>query len=891
MMRESKNILDQLHAELQTPEEHRYWNGSIDELKRLSNMIDNIELKNQFLFKIEILIHQGRKKQKSDSVFIPYFKKIILDFALDFNEISNTIKDELTIHPTLFDIYTKQALNDKELTQYKNEQNKKKDEYYKKLKKKMPLKPEEEEKELNDYKAKMATSIKEKIMDMLKNVESDKYEYLIDDLILNSYLMDDEYVDRLNRIKCLKNVKKDGLEGKTIIVRVDVEEYEQVYEPILNEENQKIGETLKEIKFPNAKDTILQTVNFLLDNRVKAVLLLFEFGPKLGTFNENFQAKFLRDYLEREGLVEQTINLLPELSDLNDLQMKIDSDEVFKENSLLIFENLNFFMEECNEEIENDTNLTTTPGGIHSVKYYNKLKFVNLLSLRQNEPSNLTSYANQVFIQDSNSSIMKKYPSVIDMQNDLRCLGLRLESQLHKFTNFISINSNNYMMIIGDLDNDENLNDSTILKTLLTINTILNKFKRILILGKVGILFIHFIQNDYIIDPKFKVNPVFHKLMKYILIRADSNGTNIMLPEDGIFLSKEEYSKFKPGFILEIQPEINQENEEEEVEPIVIDDYYKYIKKLFKMEKRLEEIESLKLDPEELLEHEDYIKNKLTENEIELLKNYKNNNFEFKSEEYKRNFVELQQNQKPKKTLKNEYEVRKNLEYIYNKPIVFNENNEHSLNNSLVNMSQQAIEGEPINKKFNCVFDCDNNVFVDYGEKTYNKLIAGLKEMNTIMWLGKLSPSIVENLNDNYYNIVNTMNDRNKELKEKYNEMFTEEERKPESDIKAKKYLFTIFLKSKTSYDLIRRNFLSIKLPNEDKDAEVHPDEEQFNYDMNSLIDYNVSDDCELVNSLMRGEHIPGIIFLFILGLFSLCQDPIKDNDQEIDLKFLEEIF
>ena len=124
---------------------------------------------------------------------------------------------------------------------------------------------------------------------------------------------------------------------------------------------------------------------------------------------------------------------------------------------------------------------------------------------------------------------MKKYPSVIDMQNDLRCLGLRLESQLLKFTNFVSINSNNYMMIIGDFDNEETLNDSTLLKTLLTINTVLNKFKRILILGKLGILFIHFIQNDYIIDPNFKLNPVFHKLMKY---KIAAKKTNVVLCAD-----------------------------------------------------------------------------------------------------------------------------------------------------------------------------------------------------------------------------------------------------------------------------------------------------------------------------------------------------------------------
>lgn len=931
-MVESNTVLSQLHDILETPEENRFWNGSIDELKALANSIYDSEKQEEMLFKIETLIHLARRKSHNDSALVPYFRNKLLDLGLEFNEISNSIREEMLIPPYTFDMYTKQSLNEKEAQLYEKDLNKKKDEFYKRTKKKPP-KPDEEEKEMTEYKNKLYAAIREKILDKIKSIENDKMQYLIEDIVMNCAQMDEENVDRLQRVKCLKTVKNDGLEGKTAILRVDIEDYEPVYENVLNEEGQVISQKLKEIIFPNAKDQILQTMTFLLDNRVKALVLLVDFGPKLGIVNDNFSVKYLKEYLEKENFIEQTISYLPGRVDLHDLQKKIDSEEFFKDNSLIIVENLNFNTEECGFEIENDINLTTAPGSVQNLKYYSKLSFVKLLSLKQSEfnkatimplseekreisaypvtsnnvvlttNQNLLNNTNQLFVLDSVRSILKKFPSVIDMQSDVRCLGLRLQSQLHKLTDFLSINSSNFMLVIGDIDSqsisnnsqeklqnkiqilkDENVNsskignssqignksinmsgmeneknenanlshtsknhlpivdDKTILNTLLTINALLPKFKRIFIMGKVGILFIHFIQNDYVIDPKYKVNPVYHNFMKYILVRANLSGVKIILPEDGIVLRKEEYERYREGFKLEIYPEVleqdnnyglnkteNMENIDNIVEPVLIEDYYKYIKKLFKMEKKLAELEALKMDTEELLEHEDYIKNKLTNDEKLLLENYKNNTVEFKTSAYRKNFVEIQEIHKPKKFLKNELEVRNHLQNIYRKPVVIprgvndiepsvhnNSNQEiHSKSNINIDNSQRA-EKEQINYVPNPsqVFNYNEFEFVDFGEKTYERLTRNFSKMNCVMWLGKLSPSIVENLNDNYAKIVRSLYERKGKLKAEYNEMIQDEEKKPnESEMKAKKHLFTIFMKSKIAYENIRRSFLHFMLP------------------------------------------------------------------------------
>ncbi len=52
---------------------------------------------------------------------------------------------------------------------------------------------------------------------------------------------------------------------------------------------------------------------------------------------------------------------------------------------------------------------------------------------------------------------------------------------------------------------------------------------------------------------------------------------------------------------------------------------------------------------------------------------------------------------------------------------------------------------------------------------------------------------------------------------------------------------------------------------------------------MNLLIDYSVSENFEFINSLLKGEHIP--------GLFGVSQEPKKDKEAELDMKFLDEIY
>ena len=63
---------------------------------------------------------------------------------------------------------------------------------------------------------------------------------------------------------------------------------------------------------------------------------------------------------------------------------------------------------------------------------------------------------------------------------------------------------------------------------------------------------------------------------------------------------------------------------------------------------------------------------------------------------------------------------------------------------------------------------------------------------------------------------------------------------------------------------------------------------------MNLLIDYYISEEFDFLNSLLKGQHVPGKIsknFKFQLGLFGLSREPKKEKEIELDLKFLDEIY
>ncbi len=94
-------------------EEDRYWNGSIDELKKTINThIHDPEIKRELLFKVEVFVHRAQRKIPETSKVINTIKGILNDFPVDIVELANKIKEELVMPPTNFDYLTRQNLTE-----------------------------------------------------------------------------------------------------------------------------------------------------------------------------------------------------------------------------------------------------------------------------------------------------------------------------------------------------------------------------------------------------------------------------------------------------------------------------------------------------------------------------------------------------------------------------------------------------------------------------------------------------------------------------------------------------------------------------------------------------------------------------------------------------------
>ena len=186
------------------------------------------------------------------------------------------------------------------------------------------------------------------------------------------------------------------------------------------------------------------------------------------------------------------------------------------------------------------------------------------------------------------------------------------------------------------------------------------------------------------------------------------------------------------------------------------------------------------------------------------------------------------------------------------------------------------------------LYDYDNIELVDFGEETYTKLITEIKKSFGIMWIGRLSPSKCENIFDSYIKILQAIQERKSQLKNIFDEeQSTKEKKLSESNLKAKKQLFNFFLKGKSVYEEVKETFRLIisgqanpdEFIEEDEGAQ---DEEQFNHDLHTLIDYYIDDDFELINSILQGKHIP--------GFYGLDRDKPAEKVEEFDPKCIENI-
>ena len=686
-------------------EEKKYWNGSIDVIKNRINLIENQEHKENYLKEFNCMLHISHKKGTEESNVYNFVKNILLNELENINETSNKIREELFLPPYTFDLLTKKSLNEADLAKYEAEQKKKKDDFLKKNKKKPPAKGEEDE--MEEYRTKLMSKLSENILIKLNDINSENNKEKIKDELLLSNTLDENYIDRLSRVRNFNNIKTSygGFDNKYAVLRVDIEECKKIYVDDVDEEGNVIGNHLKGIDFLSTKDTIFQSLSYLLNNGVKLVLLLVDFGPKLGEAKNEFSTQNLAEYIEK-GLEHPTY-FCKNLDELIEYNRKVEDDDL-KDNCCIIMENINFFPEECG--FENYQEDIVNPSGLQKeLSLYIKNKFLN----------NFTEKAN-IFVNDSIFSFDKYYPTVIDINCPIKAIGTKIQDQLKKITDFFSIENKNYILIMGDNDifkvrgrkltvnviennnlnqNKENVNsdqnnvnpneepnkphiqenildegyvggteildysdEECLLTELLIINAVMTKFKKIYIYGKLALQFIQFLRNDYELfdNNLYKINENLFKAMKYILVKANILNIEIILPKDFKILNKEEFKKH-------LEPLIDQNG--------VSQNYTKEMKILLKRERIQNRLENAYTDPEELADNADYQRVKLEPEQIEHLKFYKEKTLTINKMPYcydlVSEFTRAQEIEIPRKIFKTPLEKYEFNEKVYNKELKY----------------------------------------------------------------------------------------------------------------------------------------------------------------------------------------------------------------------------
>ena len=175
-------------------------------------------------------------------------------------------------------------------------------------------------------------------------------------------------------------------------------------------------------------------------------------------------------------------------------------------------ENLNFFPEETGFE-NNQDDFVNPSGRDTRLCLYQKEKFLSTLTQKTS-----------IFINDSILSFNKYYPTIIDVKVPIRVIGSKIEEQLKKITDFFSIDSKEYLLIIGDNDNfrvkgrdnmsmilngDNEIEGDSYILDYNDIETYLELYeyisKKLSIFGKRSVIFLAAAVSDFYI-PKEKIS-------------------------------------------------------------------------------------------------------------------------------------------------------------------------------------------------------------------------------------------------------------------------------------------------------------------------------------------------------------------------------------------------
>lgn len=633
----------------QNNDEYYIWNGSIDQINNwIKYILEKDKNKaNELKFKLDCIIHLAKFKYAEDCEYYKNLRSIILDkISLELPDEINRIRDEYQYYPIVFDYYAKKsAMTEKDLEKINQELKKKQEEYNKKVKKKVFKVKEEEENELKNLKYSILSSIssllfsKQKI-DLLK---LKILEQQIQNSVINNNDFDDDYINNfLGKIDLLKNT---AVEQEICMLRIDLNLKDVVIKKSNNnklsnadidngldisDNKNNINNNLEgfinnyddkyEIEFINNSEITFKSLETLCNNKSKLIVLIIDYGPKSGVYNEMYSTKYIKNYLLNYPSLEGiSIEFDPDLEGLNYLNERLNEESPIpdkyanlKENSILILENINFNNEECgfetfclskksnknkedsnsninehisnnnsnlnsidyqnNKSIDKNTKLTKTNNKKESsFKVLNTENNINENAINNNDINNMdlkdeynqtmrlsyftnNKYVNKLrnkikfYINDSIHSILFKYPTIIDALHEKRLLGTYLEDQLCKITNFFSIVTKNYLLIIGSNNSDslslDNNNYEECLKNLIILNNIIYKFKTVIILGRLGLMFLLLVQDKFTFGYEVLIPKEFVPLMKYILIKADLNNISILLPLDLRYIPIKEYKRF-----------------------------------------------------------------------------------------------------------------------------------------------------------------------------------------------------------------------------------------------------------------------------------------------------------------------------------------------------------
>jgi len=526
-----RELEQMIYTAAEIPEEDQYWDTSIASLENNVSLVEDDTQRENLTRRLASLVNLSKSKPYERSIAYNPMRDILVGVANKIPDISDQIRKD----KEMCDYEWRAPPDEKELTEEEYEaalneiKTLREKEKTTGPKKKKAKSPEDEQKENDDWKERVAVEGAKLALQAYDGGFNQEEPLLQLKLLLeNRQRVDEDTFEQLSR----KHKNEDyDIEGKRVLLRLDLDvelspvEYEQteaLSESGIKSPRSKAGDdaSVAEDKIIKPRtiidttklDACIETLKFCVDHLAGIIIIAASLGDPTGESRPENSLRPIADFF-REKL-EHNVVFEEERIELDDLEQRME-EGTYPENCILFLENLFFHPHEF--------------GGLHT---NSKGQLVRSALEDRIQFGGYLSSLCDAYINDSVDQTLTELASVVHINVDYRMMGSNLCNEVSSFVNIFKEPRRPLVLIIGGFDH---------LNQLLLAYSMLDLADHIILVGEVALAYV--VHHYGVKYSKVAFPSTVQYMIRQLAEKSEENEVKVFAPIDFQIVNQTEAEK------------------------------------------------------------------------------------------------------------------------------------------------------------------------------------------------------------------------------------------------------------------------------------------------------------------------------------------------------------